>query len=283
MYPILGEPFGIPIRSFGVMVALAFVMGLWAATREARRTGRMSPEVISDLLMWLMVGGILGARVLYVIVHWKDQFAHDPMQAIFVWKGGLVYYGGLLGAIFAAWLFTRRRKVNFVDLADVCMPAVMLGQAIGRVGCLLVGDDYGRVAEGLPWAITFPDIPESLLPTALRGQPLHPTQIYMMTQAFIIFLILTWVARRATFRGQVFFLGLMLYPIGRSICEIYRGDAIERGIYFGLSTSQWISIPLFIIGAIGFVRSYRRHTSIPRPPGLADENKDRPSPRKTAG
>ena len=117
MYPILGEPFGIPIRSFGAMVALAFMMGLWAASREAKRTGRMSPEVISDLLMWLMVGGILGARVLYVIVHWKDQFAHDPMQAIFVWKGGLVYYGGLLGAIFAAWLFTRRRKINFVDLA----------------------------------------------------------------------------------------------------------------------------------------------------------------------
>lgn len=264
MYPILGEPFGFKIRSFGVMVALAFVIALWAASREARRSRRLEPELIGDLLMWIMVGGILGARVLYCIVHWKDQFSHQPLEVLKVWKGGLVYYGGFIGGFVAGWLFTRKRKIDFITLGDVCFPGVFLGQAIGRIGCFLVGDDYGKPAPDLPWAVTFPNIPESLLPHELRGIPLHPTQLYMLLQAFIIFLILSFVARKATFRGQVFYLALMLYPIGRSICEVFRGDNVERGVFYGLSTSQWISIPIFLTGVIGFILAARRHAPIVR-------------------
>lgn len=261
MYPILGEPFGIPIRSFGVMVALAFLAALIVATREARRSKLVAPEKIGDLLIWIMAGGILGARVLYVIVHWKKDFSHDPMLVFQIWKGGLVYYGGFLGAFVAGFLFTKRHHIDFITLGDICLPAAMLGQAIGRVGCFLVGDDYGRVAPDLPWAVTFPDIKESLLPEPLRGQPLHPTQLYMLLQAFLIFVILSIVARHRRFRGQVFFLALILYPIGRSICEMYRGDFVERGMYFGVSTSQWISIPILIVGLVGFTRAYRRYST----------------------
>ncbi len=257
MYPILGEPFGIPIRAFGVMVALAFLAAYWWSSREARRTGKIDPEAIGDLLMWVMIGGILGARILYVIVQWKE-FADEPLLALQIWKGGLVSYGGFVGAFLSGWIFTRRRKIDYVTLGDVCMPGVLLGQAIGRIGCLLVGDDFGKRAEGLPWAIRFPtDQPDSLLPVHLRGEPLHPTQIYMMLQAFTIFLILSWVARHQRFRGQVFYLALILYPIGRSICEIYRGDDDARGIYSGLSTAQWISIPVFLIGLTGFILAAR--------------------------
>ncbi|MFG0316167.1 MAG: prolipoprotein diacylglyceryl transferase [Planctomycetota bacterium JB042] len=269
MYPILGEPFGFKIRSFGVMVALAFVVALWVASRHARRTKQVDPEAIGDLLMWVMVGGILGARVLYCIVHWKDQFAHQPLEVLKIWKGGLVYYGGFLGAFVAGWFFTKKRKIDFVTLGDICMPAVFLGQAVGRIGCFLVGDDYGKPAPDLPWAVTFPDIPESLLPQALRGIPLHPTQLYMLLQAFVIFLILAFVARRQSFRGQVFYLALILYPIGRSICEVFRGDNVERGIYHGLSTSQWISIPLFLVGIVGFTIAARRREPL-RPASAPD-------------
>ena len=258
MYPILGEPFGIPIRSFGVMVALAFVFAMLAATREARRSKLIDPERIGDLLLWVMAGGILGARVLYVIVHWKKDFAHDPWLVFQIWKGGLVYYGGFLGAFLMGYLFTRRHKLDYITLGDVCLPGAMLGQAIGRIGCFLVGDDYGREAPGLPWAVTFPDIEESLLPQPLRGQPLHPTQLYMLLQSLLIFFILSMVARHRKFRGQVFFLALMLYPIGRSICEVYRGDYLERGMYYGVSTSQWISIPVFMVGLAGLIWAYRR-------------------------
>ena len=138
------------------------------------------------------------------------------------------------------------------------MPAVLLGQAIGRIGCFLVGDDYGKIAPDLPWAVRFPDIEESLLPLHLRGEPLHPTQLYLLLQSFLIFLILSWVARRRKFRGQVLYLSMILYPIGRSICEIYRADDVERGVYFGLSTAQWFSIPIFVIGLVLFIRASRR-------------------------
>ena len=266
MYPILGEPFGIPIRSFGVMVALAFVMALWASQREARRTGRVDPELIGDLLLWVMVGGILGARVLYCIVHFQDQFAHQPIELLKVWKGGLVSYGGFAGGFLGGWLFTRKRKIDFVTLGDVCLPGVMLGQAVGRIGCFLVGDDYGGPAD-VPWAVTFPDVPESLMPVDLRGVPVHPTQLYMLLQAFTIFLILSRIARSATFRGQVFYWGLILYPIGRSICEVFRADHVERGVYYGVSTAQWISIPIFVIGLLGLSRARKagRPVSTPTP------------------
>lgn len=258
MYPILGEPFGIPIRSFGVMVALGFLVALWVAQWRARRLGSVSPETLADLLLWVMVGGILGARVLYVVVHWSDQFAQRPIEVLYVWKGGLVSYGGFAGAFVAGAIFARRRGLDLVALGDVCMPAVFLGQAIGRIGCFLVGDDYGKPAPGLPWAVRFPDDPNSLLPPQLRGQPLHPTQLYMMATNLLLFVLLGLLLDRPRFRGQIFWLSLILYPIGRSICEVFRADSVERGVYFGLSTAQWISIPVFVIGVVGYLRARRR-------------------------
>lgn len=273
MFPILGEPFGFPIRAFGVMVALGFLGGYWFSTREARRTGLVKEEVVGDLLLWAIVGGLIGARLVYVGVRW-DEF-RDHLGDIFkIWKGGIVYYGGLIGGVVAGWLFTRKHNIRFAALGDICMPGVMLGQAIGRFGCLMVGDDYGHEAPGLPWAIVFPSRTEpgrlfgltvppndhSLMPAHMVLKELHPTQLYLGLTGFIIFVILALVARRKRFEGQVLWLALMLYPIGRSICEMFRGDAAERGVYFGgvISTSQLISIPVFLLAAVGFMRARRR-------------------------
>lgn len=278
MYPILGEPFGFKIRAFGVMVALAFFVGYWFNSREARRTGLVKEEVIGDLLMWLLICSLIGARLVYVIVQWHE-FADHPINVFKIWQGGIVYYGGFIGAFVGGWLFSRRQSASFLTLADLSMPGAMLGQAIGRIGCLLVGDDYGRVANDLPWAIKFPTATEpgdlfgisippnshSLLPASMQGEWLHPTQLYMMLQASIVFVILAVVARNKTrVEGRVLFLGLTLYPIGRSICELYRGDNVERGVYFGgaISTSQLISIPIFIIGVAGLIWSGRRHAAM---------------------
>ena len=259
MYPILGEVFGRQIPAFGVMVALGFLMGYWFASAQARKTGITKPEVIGDLLMWLLLGGIAGARILYVTIHW-NKYSSDPISAFKIWEGGIVYYGGFLGAFLAAVIFCRKHKLSLSAIGDLCMPGAMLGQGIGRIGCLLVGDDFGKVApEGLPWAITFPrNMPGSLMPPDMTGIPLHPAQLYMMTQSLIIFFILWMVLKRRKFEGQVMYLGLMLYPIGRSICELYRADDEARGIYFGLSTSQWISIPLFLLGLVGYLRLRQR-------------------------
>jgi phosphatidylglycerol:prolipoprotein diacylglycerol transferase len=258
MYPIffkIGDVF--TLHAFGVMVALGFLAGLWYSTKEARRTGIVSEAVVNDLFLWLIVGGILGARALYVGIHWED-FKPGPNRSIWgifqIWRGGIVSVGGFFGAFFLGWIFCKKRHVKFLDLADICMPGAMLGQSIGRIGCFLVGDDYGRPAPNLPWAVTFPKIEGSLLPEKWQGVPLHPTQLYMLIKAFLIFLILAWVAKHKRFAGQVLFSAMILYPIGRWICEIYRGDEAERGIYYGLSTAQWTLIPVFLVGAVCFAR-----------------------------
>jgi phosphatidylglycerol:prolipoprotein diacylglycerol transferase len=259
MHPVLFEPFGFKITSFGVTLALAFFFAWMFTLRQARRTGWFAEDLIADLLIWLMVGGVLGARILYVIVHWDAAFSHDPIQVLNFRAGGLVSYGGLGGATFAGWWFTRRRKIDFLQLADMCIPGAMLGQAIGRIGCFLVADDYGKPAPpDLPWAVRFPDLEDSLLPANLRNVPLHPTQIYLLLKAAIVFFILWWLLRHRRFKGQVFCAALVLYPIARSIVEVWRGDAVERGVYLGVSTAQWLSIPIVLVGIALYLRLARR-------------------------
>jgi phosphatidylglycerol:prolipoprotein diacylglycerol transferase len=257
MHPIAFEPFGFTITSFGVMLALAFLGGWIYTGRLTRKTGWFSEEVIGDLLFWLMVGGVVGARLLYVVVHW-ETFRADASQIFNFRAGGLVSYGGFVGAFLAGWIFTRRHKLDFVQLADLCVPGALLGQAIGRIGCFLVADDYGRPAPDLPWAVRFPDVEGSMLPQMLREQPLHPTQLYLCLKAFLCFLIVRWVFHHRRFRGQVMCTAMMVYPIGRSIVEIWRYDSVERGVYAGLSTAQWISIPLFLAGAFLWFRFKNR-------------------------
>jgi phosphatidylglycerol:prolipoprotein diacylglycerol transferase len=258
MHPILFKIFGFEVHSFGFMVALGFLAGYFWMRYSAEKTGD-NADRIADLSLWVLLSGIVGARLLFVIVH-ADQYRHNPIEIIMIWKGGLVLYGGLIGAVAAgAWL-VRRKGMNFFRTADIAMPCVMLGLSIGRWGCLMVGDCYGRLATGLPWAIRFPDVPGTLMAPKLIDQPLHPTQIYMSLNALVIFVILTLVLRRRRFEGQVFLLCLILYSITRSVIEVYRGDNEERGYLGPLSTSQWISLAVVLFALWQYVLRYRRET-----------------------
>src|SRR5262245_16684132 len=155
--PLIG---GLPIKSFGVMVALGFLAGLYFTLWQAKRH-QIKPELIQDLFMWVILGAILGARLMYVAVH-PGEFKSIG-QVLAIWNGGLVFYGGFFGAVILGIWFLRRRKVPVLEVADVSMPGGFLGLSIGRWGCLLVGDDYGRPTD-VPWAIKFPDVEDSLMP-----------------------------------------------------------------------------------------------------------------------
>jgi len=244
------------VHWYGVMIALAFLAGLWTASRRALREG-IAPEKIIDLGPWLILGAILGARTLYVMTYW-DTLMKDPLfpsapwtEVFMVQRGGLVFYGGLIGATVSGMIYSRRKKIPLWKLGDILAPSIALGYVFGRIGCLLNGCCYGRVCD-LPWAIHFPPEHE----TYPNG--VHPTQIYDSLLNLILYLALAWQFRRKKFDGQIFALYLMCYAVTRSIVETFRGDYDVAHRHAGLTPAHLVSIGIFAAGAILFAIQSRR-------------------------
>jgi phosphatidylglycerol:prolipoprotein diacylglycerol transferase len=259
MRPILFHVLGRPIHSFGVMVALGFLAALGWTLLEAKRLARESPgtplvpALFVDALWRVAIGGVLGARLLYVAIHPEElQREGGWLGLVAIWRGGLVWYGGLAGGLVAGLLFVRSRRAPMVAALDLAMPGIWLGLAVGRMGCFLVGDDWGRPTDG-PWGIRFPPAPGSMLDPRLIGVPLHPTQLYDALNAFVVFVVAAIVLRRSLAPGRATGVALALYAAGRFLVEHFRGDDVARGMFAPaglpeLSTSQWLSLPLFAIG-----------------------------------
>ncbi|MGD0207270.1 MAG: prolipoprotein diacylglyceryl transferase [Verrucomicrobiota bacterium] len=255
MHPIAFQLGSFMIHWYGVMIALAFLAGLWTATRRARREN-ISGEKIADIVFGLMIGAILGARAVYVTTYWKDEFANQPLPEIFmIQHGGLVYYGGLIGATIAGMICIRWKKLPLWKTADVLAPSIALGNVFGRIGCLLNGCCYGRACS-LPWGIRFPNqsapwlqhFQQGLVGKGDPSLPVHPTQIYDALLNFALYLGLAWLFRHKKFNGQVFATYLICYAVFRSIVEFFRGDYPADHIHNGLTSGQLASIPIFIAG-----------------------------------
>jgi len=261
VHPI-GFNFGpLTIRWYGVMVALAFLFGLWTASRRAPRD-HIAAERIVDAGVWILVGAIVGARFLYVVSYWNTLFETPlwpgaPWTEIFmVQRGGLVFYGGLIGASLTCILYSRATKLPLWKLADILAPSIALGYVFGRIGCFLNGCCYGRVCE-LPWAVRYPNQSdiwrrhfESGMATAdSRSAPLHPTQLYDSLLNLALYAGLAWLFRRKKFDGQVFAVYLLCYAVTRSIVEMFRGDYAAAQIRGGLTPAHLISVAIFLVGA----------------------------------
>jgi phosphatidylglycerol:prolipoprotein diacylglycerol transferase len=242
------------------MIALAFLGGLWTVMLRAKRDPalRNSGEQIADITLWLMAGAILGARIVYVTTYWKEEFAGQPLTEIFaVWNGGLVYYGGLVGAAAAGFIYIRWKKLPLWKTADVFAPSIALGSVFGRVGCLLNGCCYGRPTD-VPWAIRFPtdsyawsqQLHAGLIGANDPSLPVHPTEIYDALLNLGLYIFLAWLFRRKRFDGQVFATFLICYAITRSIVEYFRGDYSNLHYHLGLTPAQWIGVPIFIAGLL---------------------------------
>ena len=246
MHPIAFHLGSFPVHSYGVMIALAFLAGLWTATLRARRE-KISGERIADVTLWVMVGGIIGARAVYVATYWREEFAGQPFSEIFmIQHGGLVYYGGLIGAMIAGFIFIHWKKLPLWKTADVFAPSIALGNVFGRIGCLLNGCCYGRECSA-PWAITFPEGHETH-PPGSPAIPVHPTEIYDALLNFGVYLFLAWLFRRKKFDGQIFATYLLCYAVTRSFVEYFRGDYSNLHYHLGLTPAQWISVPIFVAG-----------------------------------
>ena len=231
------------VHWYGVLVALGFIAGLWTAGRRAKLAG-IAPEKLHDIGPWLILGGVGGGRVLFVLTFWRDEFAGQAWWKVFaIWKGGLVFYGGLLGATLAGLLYVKLKKLPLWKMADILAPSIALGYAFGRIGCLMNGCCYGRSCD-LPWAIHFPADHDT------HGIGVHPTQIYDSLLSFCFYGFLAWRFRRRKFDGEVFAIYLIGYALIRSFVEYFRGD--YRVHYLGgwATPAQVVSIVIIASGLV---------------------------------
>ncbi len=281
----MGRGFGAPLHTYGLMIATAFLVAIWIAAREAARAypekikidgklvdaGPVMRERVLDLSFYLLVAGLVGSKLLFVIVNW-DHYRNNPTDA-FSLTGGLVFYGGFIGAALTMIWYTRRHNLSFLRLADVMIPSVAIGHMFGRFGCLGAGCCWGGIAEeGSKIAIRFPsakhmpfggfgtdslafsdqlkdhrwvDSLGHIYDHAVAGaqqisayakstgfsMPVYPTQLMEAAGELLLFLFLIWMRGRKRFHGQVMALWLMGYAVLRTGVEFFRGD-VARGYLF---------------------------------------------------
>jgi phosphatidylglycerol:prolipoprotein diacylglycerol transferase len=237
MYPTLVRVGDFELTTFGALVAIAALVALWIFHRELARGGL--PESGTDAALIGVLGGLAGAKLI-----WAIEFRHDaPFLSLLLSRGGLSWFGGFLGGVAAGLWALRRRRIPVVSALAAAAPALAVGHAIGRIGCFLVGDDYGRPTD-LPWGVAFP---RGLPPTAV---PVHPTQLYEMAGlAAIAFILIRW--RRARVADAIVF-GRYLVLAGalRFIIEFIRVNAPVVG---PLTLAQLFSAAIMIVG-LWFIR-----------------------------
>ena len=242
MHPVLIEIGHFTIRWYGVMIATACIVGIWVAGKEAERKG-FDKKIIQDFSLYAIIGAIIGARFYYVVFGDWSRFLENPLSLFAIWQGGLAIHGGILGGLLVGVFYTRKHHISFLKLADTFAPSLILGQAIGRIGCLFNGDAHGYPTD-LPWGIVYS--PESPAGQMFPGQAIHPAQLYEMILNLIIFGILWKVRKKMKIDGHLFLLYVMLYSIIRIFVEHFRADKLT---YFSqISAAQ-------SIGVIGIVLS----------------------------
>jgi len=269
----------LPLHTYGLLVASAFVVGVALAQREAKRRGQ-DPERIADLAFWVLIAGLVGSQLYFIGVNWQSYFGPGAFWAdtgvgrlprfLVFWETGLVFYGGFIGAALTAALYMRRYRMPFLAHADTIIPSVAIGHFLGRLGCFSAGCCWGGPAHAdLPWAVRFPpgsSAFQAFVPRGAEGQallalgdastiPLHPTQLYEAFGELGLFLLLAlWLRPRKRFDGQVLAAWLLLYAVLRGTVELFRGD-VERGVWAGLGAGQWTSLLIFAVGVLVWVRA----------------------------
>jgi phosphatidylglycerol:prolipoprotein diacylglycerol transferase len=256
MYPTLLKFGNFEITTFGLMMFLAFVAAGWVLTRQFRRYG-LSDDLASTMVMAAAIGGIVGAKIYYAILYrsWAELFS----------RAGLVWYGGLIGGFLACSWVIKRAHADYLTAADAAAPALAIGYALGRIGCFLVGDDYGAPTSGW-WGVAFPKGSPPTTAYALREfgvrvNPaipddvvlrVHPTQLYESAAAFVMFLILMRLGGRPHRKGRAFALFLILMGIERFLVEIVR--AKDDRLLGPFTVAQLISVILLIVGSVLYSR-----------------------------
>lgn len=278
MHPVILSLGPLTIHSYGFFISLGFTFGILLAAWRAKDYG-VEVGTILDMAIYTIIAAIVGSRILYVIVNYRDYMA-DPLKAFYIHKGGLVFYGGLVGVLIALSFYIVKNKMNYFSTADLLIVCLPLGHFFGRLGCFLNGCCYGGHTD-CAFGIVFPNLRGDLLPR-------HPTQLYeaaacLAFLAVLLFLEKRWKSRRD---GMLFVIYIYLYSTWRFLIEFMRDD--DRGEFvFGLSPSQNISLAGIVFAtvmlAVVLGRPRQPKHFAPPAPEAAAENRQAPPQGPEAG
>lgn len=250
----------ITVHGYGLMIGLGFLAAVLLGTYRAKIRG-LSPDHFINMAIFVLLFGFLGGKILFIIVYFKD-FLSDPLGTL--GTEGFVVYGGVVTGILSIVLYCKIKKISAASYLDLFAPSVAINQGIGRIGCFMAGCCYGRETDG-PLGVIFP---EGCLAPA--GVKLLPTQLFSAAGMFVIALGLILYARRAKYRLCVTGWYLLAYSIGRFVIEIFRND--PRGNVGSLSTSQFISILLFVISIGLLIFAYKKKIPVEFPVPFTSAN-----------
>ncbi|MBS3131559.1 prolipoprotein diacylglyceryl transferase [Candidatus Woesearchaeota archaeon] len=247
--PVLLRLGPLEVRYYGMFWALGFVIAYFMLIKLSKEKGlKLSKDDISDYLLHILIGAILGARVFYILIYNLPFYAANPLDIFAVWHGGLSFHGGLVGAVIGGIIFTKRKRLHFYDMADITVIPLALGLALGRLGNFANGELYGRITN-VPWAVKF------------RGAEgfRHPSQIYASLKNLLSFTVLWNIRKLKLPRGFLFWAFVALYGFLRFIVEFYRAPDAQLGFYFGwLTMGQILSGMMFFIGSYNLYGIYNK-------------------------
>jgi len=247
VYPTIFEGDFITVYSYGLMLSIAIIVSTVLLLREAKKQG-VAAEPLVDLILLVVLGGIIGARLFYVFFYDLSYFLTYPQEIFKFWQGGLVFYGGLIGGVVVAFWYLKRKRIAFLKTADLVAPFLALGYGIVRIGCFLNGCCYGQPTTAF-WGIQFPVVDHLFR---------HPTQLYLSIMSFSIFIVLYYILRHRKFTGQVIVTYLILYSLGRALIEVFRENLMVLPF---ATIAQVVSLIIFAMGIlIYFTLSSRLRT-----------------------
>jgi phosphatidylglycerol:prolipoprotein diacylglycerol transferase len=256
VYPEIFQWGFIHIRSYGLMLALAFLVGTWLAVREARRLELDEDRMITVILV-ILVSSVLGARALYVLEH-IGEFRRSWGSVLAVWQGGLTLYGGVVAGTVAGLIAARRMGLPMWTMADALTPSVALGTAIGRVGCFLNGCCHGKPTT-LPWGVTFPS--DSFAGLEFGPAAVHPAQLYFAAVGLALFALMWWLRTRIAVPGTLFWTFILLFALMRIPLDFTRSyDPESILLRLGgvpVAESQLTSFTLALFATLMLLRLHR--------------------------
>ncbi len=248
------------LPTYGVLVALGFLAGMWIASRLARRSG-LDPESVTNLAVYCAISGLVGAKLLMILSD-LGRFGRNPAEifSLDTLRAGGIFHGGVIVALAVAYFYTRRKRLPALKTADAIAPGLALGHAIGRLGCFAAGCCWGQQCDR-SWAVTFTDPEASEITGVILNTPLHPTQLYEFAAELLIFAILYLRYGKPHRAGAIVGLYLVLYPAARFLVEFFRHHSQANPFDGPLTAAQWFAAGLIVVGAWLVRRPTGAHTA----------------------